>query len=214
MVKRIFWEDSYKKECISTIVSIKGNNILFDQTVAYAFSGGQISDSATINGIEILSAQINENYNIEYEVEDISQFSIGQKVTMKINWEKRYNLMKLHTAQHIVGEFIEKKQPGIKTSGSNIRDSKATLTYVFEENINTILPEVEFEINNFLHKKFDVQTSFDKHNINRRIWKCDEFNCFCGGTHIRNTNEIGKIKLKRKNSGKNSETVEITLESN
>ena len=76
MVKRIFWEDSYKKECISTIVSIKGNNILFDQTVAYAFSGGQISDSATINGIEILSAQINENYNIEYEVEDLSLIHI------------------------------------------------------------------------------------------------------------------------------------------
>jgi Ser-tRNA(Ala) deacylase AlaX len=56
-VKKIFWDNPYQTELQTTITSVNGNIITLKETIAYAFSGGQQSDSGTINGFTIMNAQ-------------------------------------------------------------------------------------------------------------------------------------------------------------
>ncbi|MCA9486486.1 hypothetical protein H6501_05590 [Candidatus Woesearchaeota archaeon] len=130
MVERLFWEDAYLCECEAKIVFVDGNVVRLDRTVFYAFSGGQVSDSGTIGGIVVLEARKTLDGDIEYVLEEEANFVVGDCVLVKIDWGKRYELMKLHTAQHLVAFFFEKISGLRERVGGNVRVGKASLTYV------------------------------------------------------------------------------------
>ena len=56
MTQKLFWQDPYLTECTSKVTSIDGNKVKLDQTIFYAFSGGQQSDEGTINDIKVINA--------------------------------------------------------------------------------------------------------------------------------------------------------------
>ena len=65
MTKKLFWKDPYQTTCTAKVTQINGNIIMLDQTIFYAFSGGQESDSGTINGIKVINAtKIGDKENI------------------------------------------------------------------------------------------------------------------------------------------------------
>jgi alanyl-tRNA synthetase len=212
VVKRSFLEDLYLTKCKAIVTEIAENIVKLDKTIFYAFSGGQISDSGTICGINVISVKVTENYDIEYELEEKPKFNVGDVVDVKIDWEKRYELMRLHTAQHVVADFFEKETGINETTGGNIRMGKATLSYFVEYTITDVLTKIEILVNDFIKKDIKIETWTDKEDKNKRWWKCGEFKCPCGGTHVKITSEIGNIKLKRKNGGKNREDIIILLD--
>jgi len=208
--KNLFWEDPYMKECEAKAVSINGNEVKLDQTIFYAFAGGQQSDSGTINGINVLEARKNGE-EILYTLEKEPDFKEGDTVKVVIDWDKRFRIMKLHTAAHIAWFFFERKTGINKLIGSNVTVDKSRVDYEYSESIAPLLPEVEENTNTYLAEGHKIKTYDDPTKSGRRIWECDGFKTFCGGTHVENTVEIGKIKLKRKNIGSGKERMEITL---
>lgn len=94
-VKKIFWENPYLTELEARVTSIDNNVITLDQTIAFAFSGGQQSDSGTIGGFQIIEAK-KEGKEIFYTIEQNHNLLLNQNVMVAIDWEKRYRLMRLH----------------------------------------------------------------------------------------------------------------------
>lgn len=210
MTKKLFWEDPYKTECEATVLSINGKEVILDQTIFFAFSGGQESDSGRINGIPVKEA-IKSNDNIIYVLEDEPNFKKGDKVIVKIDWEKRYKIMRLHSAAHII-YFLFAEKTGIrKLIGSNITKEKARLDYEYPEPITDILPEIEEKANELFSKDVEIKTYPDENDKSRMLWECLNWKIPCGGTHVKSTKEIGKVKLKRKNIGSGKERIEIYL---
>ena len=211
--KKLFWEDPYLKECEATVMKINEREVVLDQSIFYAFSGGQASDSGTIGEIPVKEA-IMSNDDIIYILEREPNFKVGDKVKVKINWDKRFRIMRLHSAAHVVYFLFKKKTGADKIIGSNVSEEKSRLDYLYEENISSILPEIEKEANELLSKDIPVKIYFDEKNLGKRLWEPEgmpEWKCPCGGTHVKNLKEIGKLKLKRKNIGKGKERIEITL---
>ncbi len=208
--KNLFWEDPYLKECGARVVSVNGDEIKLDQSIFYAFSGGQQSDSGTINGINVLEAR-KEGDDIVYKLEKTPDFREGDTVKVSIDWDKRYKIMKLHSAAHIVWFFFEKKSGTRRIIGSNVTVDKSRVDCEYPESIAPLLPETEESSNKFITEGHEVKAYDDAEKPGRRIWESAEFRTFCGGTHVKNTSEIGKIKLKRKNLGAGKERIEITL---
>src|SRR3989338_1805732 len=105
MTKKLFWEDPYQTECTAKVTSIDNNKVKLDQTIFYAFSGGQLSDEGTIGGIKVLEAKKEgdkENImDIEYTLADDPSFQVGDVVEVKIDPIRRENLRRLHSAAHI-----------------------------------------------------------------------------------------------------------------
>ncbi len=215
--KKLFWEDPYTVECSATVIDIKGRIIKLDQTVFYAFSGGQLSDEGTIGGIKVLEAKKQgekENIiDIEYTLEKNPVFQVGDRVEVKIDPSRRANLQRLHSAAHIVYYFVIEKLGKVQINGSEIQPEKARMDFGYNESLTEKVPEIEIAVNAFILQNHPIVMQPDPQKPDLRWWTCEQWRMPCGGTHVRNTSEIGPLKLMRRNKGKGRERIEMYLTS-
>ncbi len=214
-MKKLFWDDPYLDSCEAKVTSIEGNRVKLDQTVFYAFSGGQASDFGTIGGVNVVEAvkagDKESIIDITYVLEKDPEFKVGDEVEVKIDVERRNKIRNLHSAAHIVWYFVEEKLGKLNSIGSNVSVDKSRLDYLLETPISEHLLEIEEKVNKFIEEDHEVITNVDEEKPDLRWWVCDDWKMPCGGTHVRSTKEIGRIKLKRKNIGAGKERIEITL---
>lgn len=96
-MKKVFWDNPYQTQLKTKVQSIEGNKVLFDETIAYSFAGGQEHDKAWVNGIEIINS-VREGNLIYYFLPDGHGLQVGDSVDMVIDWLRRHALMRLHFA--------------------------------------------------------------------------------------------------------------------
>ena len=215
MVKKLFYDDQYQKEFEAKVTVIDGNNVELDQTCFYPEGGGQAGDTGSINGIEVIDTQKDKKMGLKviHILEKSPNFKVGDKVHGKIDWEKRYRTMRLHSAAHLMEYFFYQVFGKQKRIGSSVDYTKDRSDYESPERLNPEkLKQVQDLVNEFIKQNHEITTWADKNNSEFRYWKADKFEEPCGGTHPRNTKEIGNIKLKRKNYGKGIERIETTLD--
>jgi Ser-tRNA(Ala) deacylase AlaX len=211
-VEKIFWIDPYLAELNARVTSVVKNTITVEKTIAYAFSGGQSSDTGTINGYKILKAEKIEK-EILYTLEVLHDISVGDEVLIQIDWERRYRIMKLHFAAEIILELVNQHFGQPQKIGANITDSKARLDFVWDKNISETFTFLQSEATWIIEANLPIISDFSDLENEKRYWEIKGFGKVpCGGTHIKTTGEIGSILLKRDNIGKGKERIEISLE--
>lgn len=209
MVEKVFWTNPYLTELETRISSTNGNVITVEQTIFYAFSGGQESDTGTIGGYAVQEARKN-GHEIMYTIEEGHGLQAGDPVTMTIDWERRYRLMRLHFAAEVVLELAYKHLAGIEKIGAHIAEDKARIDFIWHENISKSFPQIEREANDIVRDDHPIISAFSDEGNGRRYWEIKDFSRVpCGGTHLKQTGEVGEIKLKRNNIGKGKERIEI-----
>ncbi|MBM7867638.1 alanyl-tRNA editing protein [Heliobacterium gestii] len=213
-VKKMFWIDPYRSELSAKITSVEGNIITLDRTIVYAFSGGQASDSGTINGYQIIEAR-KTGKEVLYTIEPNHNLQPDCEVELKIDWNKRYKIMKLHFAAEIILELVYQNFNHPKKIGANITEEKARLDFEWKGNISEAFPILEEKARVIIRSNYDIISDFSDEENEERYWEIEGFaKVPCGGTHIKKTGEIGDILLKRgKRLGSNKERIEIYLQS-
>ena len=211
-LRKLFWEDPYLKEINARVTSVNDHVITLDKTIAYAFSGGQASDSGTVNEYKIIEAK-KFGKEILYTIDPSHHLIVNDEVIVKIDWDKRYKIMKLHFAAEIILELIYQNFNRPEKIGANITEDKARLDFKWEGNISEIIPFLESRAREIIESNFDIVSQFSDEENEMRYWEIEGFaKVDCGGTHIRKTGEIGDIILKRgKSLGSNKERIEIYL---
>lgn len=210
-VKKLFWDNPYLTECNAVVTSIDGNRITIDQTIAYAFEGGQQSDIGTIGGYEILNSE-RQGPEIYYTLPVNHTLSAGDKAKVSIDWEKRYRIMRLHFAAELVLELVYQNYNHPEKIGANITYDKARVDFYWDGNISETFPFLEAELRKMIDADLDITSLFSDEEKERRYWEINNFaKVACGGTHIRKTGEIRTLRLKRNNPGKGKERIEIYL---
>ena len=211
MTKKIFWKDPYLTQLDTHITGVEGNDITVEQTIFFAFSGGQESDYGTIGNNPVLQAR-KEGKEIVYTLENIHGLKPGDQVSMKIDWERRYKLMRLHFAAEIVLELVYQNLDSIKKIGAHISQDKARIDFKWDENISKVLPLLQKKVLGIIEANQEIISAFSDEETEKRYWEIKGFaRVSCGGTHLRKTGEIAEIELKRKNPGKGKERIEIYL---
>lgn len=211
-VKKLFWENPYLTELEAKIMSVKGNVITLDKTIAFAFSGGQQSDAGTIGGFQIIEAK-KEGKEIYYIIEKNHNLIPNQDVMVIIDWEKRYRLMKLHFAAEIILELVYQNYNHPEKIGANITVDKARVDFLWDGKISEIFPELQGKANSIINSNLDIISDFEDEENEKRYWCIEGFaKVPCGGTHLKRTGEIGPITLKRNNLGSGKERIEIYLQ--
>ena len=211
MTNKIFWENPYLCELTSRVTSIDSQTIELSETIFYAESGGQESDHGTIGGIEVIRAD-KTGTRIQYTLNSAPPFSIGDNVITIISWPRRYSLMKLHFAAELVLECFYKRLT-IEKIGAHISEDKSRIDFRYDGNIGSLAEDIEKQVQEIVDADLVVESRFSDIGQERRYWKINEFSQVpCGGTHIRRTSEVGKVKLRRRNLGRGKERVEITVE--
>lgn len=210
-VRKIFWEDPYRTELTTSVTGISGNVITLKETIAYAFSGGQQSDEGTINGFKIVKAQ-KLGKEIFYTIDERHNLKPNDIVHLKIDWDKRYKIMKLHFAAEIVLELVNQHFGRPQKIGANITSEKSRIDFIWSNDISEIFPVLEQKLNDLIQSDQVIISAFSDEAEEIRYWRIDGFGqVACGGTHILKTGEIGSLRLQRRGQGKNKERIEIYL---
>jgi Ser-tRNA(Ala) deacylase AlaX len=230
----LYLEDSYLKESDADVVSVKdGKYVVLDKTVFYPKGGGQPWDTG-----QILKGD--QTYNIVYvgrfsgaishEV-DRAGLKEGDQVHCVLNWERRYKLMRSHTAAHIFAALLC-NGTGALITGNQLEEDKVRFDFSLKEYDREILEKYLDETNKLTAKGADVrcywlprEEALEIPGIIKmaaalppdipelRIVEIEGIDKQAdGGTHVRNLREIGQIKLlKTENKGKNNRRVYFTL---
>ena len=210
-VRKVFWDDPYQTELQTTVTAVNENIIMLKETIAYAFSGGQQSDDGTINGFKILKAE-KVGKEIFYTIDDGHNLQTGDTVLLKIDWDKRYKIMKLHFAAEIILELVNQNFNRPEKIGANITSEKSRIDFIWENNISEMFPVLEQKAQELIEADKPIVSAFSNEADEIRYWKIEGFGQVpCGGTHIKRTGELGALKLKRDRQGKSKERIEIYL---
>ncbi len=211
MTEKIFWENPYLTELDTPVVSVDGSAVMLEQTILFAASGGQESDTGTIGGFSVLRAW-KDDHDILYELPEDHTLCVGENVHISVSWERRYRLMRLHFAAELVLELTYRQVPGIEKIGAHISEEKARLDFAWGRNISDLFPSVRSQVAHLIEENHQIVSAYSDRERERRYWEIEGFaKVPCGGTHLRRTGEIGNITLKRNNIGKGKERIEILL---
>jgi Ser-tRNA(Ala) deacylase AlaX len=214
MTKKVFWEDPYLTQLDTFITSVTEDDVTVEQTIFYAFSGGQESDAGTIGNHRVLLARKNGKA-IVYTLEKGHGLKSGDPVTIAIDWDRRYKLMRLHFAAEIVLELAYQNLDAIQKIGAHIAPDKARIDFEWDENISTRFPLIKEKARAIIQANTDIVSAFSDEEQEKRYWEIREFaRVPCGGTHLRKTGDVGEIELKRKNIGRGKERIEIYVNEN
>lgn len=209
MTKKIFWDNPYLTELNTVVETVCDNRITLRETIFYAFSGGQESDSGTIDHYSVLEAK-KEDKQIYYTLSNDHQLKQGDDVLIKIDWARRYQLMRLHFAAEVILELVYQRIPNIKKIGAHIAQDKARIDFQWKNNMSSLLESLQRAARDIVNADELIVSAFSDELNERRYWKINAFSqVACGGTHIRRTSEIGQIRLKRRNRGQGIERIEI-----
>ena len=228
----IFEENAYKKEIETKIKRLdKDNKIIeLEDTIFYGKSGGQPGDIGEIivDGEKIeINDTLKSGNSIEHLSKEIINLSVDQKVLARINWQRRYKHMRMHSALHLMCAAIP-----LGVTGGQIGFGKSRLDFndpdkqinkeELEEKINSLMKEnheidYEFIDSKILEKQPELVRTMSvkppKIEGKLRFVKIGTVDFQpCGGTHVKSTNEIGEIKIgKIENKGKMNRRVNILL---
>ena len=232
MTELLYLDDSYKKEFDAKVTRVEGSNIILDRTAFYPASGGQPGDTGllVVGGKEYKVIATKKSPDVLHEVneEGIKQ---GDNVTGLIDWARRYRFMRGHTACHVLSYVVNKKT-GALITGNQIAEDKCRIDFDLENFDREQIGSFEKKTNELISEGIDVNTKFlpreeafqipsvlKLKNVlppsveSIRIVEIGDYDAqACGGTHVKNTDEIGKIEItKAENKGKNNRRVYFVL---
>jgi Ser-tRNA(Ala) deacylase AlaX len=210
-VEKLFWQDPYRTSLDTRIVAIEGDQVMLEETIFYAFSGGQESDAGTIGGRTVLEAR-KDGRDIRYTLEPGHDLKPGDPVVVEIDGARRLKLMRLHLAAEIILELAYQNLPGIQKIGAHIAEDKARIDFEWPENISRLFPLMQEKAGALIVADHPIVSAYSDEATQRRYWEIASFaRVPCGGTHLKRTGEIGALALKRVNIGKGKERIEIRV---
>ncbi|MBL4666166.1 MAG: alanyl-tRNA editing protein [Sneathiella sp.] len=220
MTIALFRDDSYQTSCSATVVAInERNGITLDQTVFYPTGGGQPGDTGKMTLVDGTSVQILTTVKgdtpdeiVHVLEENAALPSVGDSVTVEIDWEKRYRLMRMHSCLHLLSAALPYPVTGGQVSDGKGRLDfdlpeatldKAEITEMLNALIAQDLPvtsdwitDEELDAKPELVKTMSVQPPRGSGKI--RLIKIQDTDLQpCGGTHIRKTSEIGAGRVRK-----------------
>lgn len=236
MTELIYQNDSYLKEVESRVVGVQGNKIILDQTIFHPRSGGIENDTGWIvyGGVEMRVTNVyieKETGNVIHELEGEVEIPLGSKVMLRLNWDRRYRLMRLHTAAHILSAVMYNDYKALITGG-NITEEYGYDDYSLEAFDKEVFEKAVEKANRIVMQGLEVKiywlprdealkipgivklASKMPPSVEKlRIVEIPGVDIQAdGGPHVKNTSEIGEIvMLKVENKGKNKKRLYFTV---
>jgi len=235
ITRPLYLEDSYLRECTAKVVSIKdGKYVILDQTIFYPKGGGQPYDTGQIaKDKEIFKVVYTGKFSgeISHEVNRLG-LKKGDRVCCILDWNRRYKLMRNHTAAHVFASLLC-DDTGALVTGNQLEEDKIRFDFNLEEyNPNIVTTYIE-KANEIFKKAIPVKwyelpikealkipgvikmaealpPNIPKLRIVEIVGVDRQAD---GGTHVKNLTEVGQISLlKTQNKGKNNRRVYFTLD--
>ncbi|MCI4396479.1 MAG: alanyl-tRNA editing protein [Thermoprotei archaeon] len=230
----LFMDDSYLKECEATVLESLPGRVVLDRTVIHPRSGGLVSDTGTLKvgdaSYKIVEA-IEEGEEVVHMISGQEKIPPGQRVKVELDWERRYRIMRAHTALHVLISILN-KNVGALVTGNQVTEDVSRVDLNLEKPDKELVSLAIAEANRILAEGHPVKIyymsreeamkvegivklakamppSVDKLRIVEIVGVDIQAD---GGPHVKDTKEVGQIQfLKLENKGKNNRRVYFKL---
>ncbi len=233
----LYQKDSYIKEFEAKVLKVEGEKIVLDKTAFNPRSGGLEHDTGVLlkNGEEYRVVKVlidKESGDVVHYLENPNHnIRVGDEVKGIIDWNRRYRIMRLHTAAHILSAIMYRDY-GALITGGHISPDKAYDDYSLEEFNPEIFRKAVEKANEIVKQGIEVKIYWLKREealkipgivklASRmppeieylRIVEIPGIDIQAdGGPHVRNTREIGEIVfIKAQNKGKKRKRLYYTV---
>jgi misacylated tRNA(Ala) deacylase len=235
--KPLYLYDSYMKEFESKIELVTANHIVLDQTAFHPLTGGVAYDMGYLmNGglkYQVVKVEINrETKDISHILEEKADLNQGEHVKGILDWDRRYRLMRFHTAAHLIAAIMYNDYNALVTGGQiDYKHAKIDFNLprtdreIFEAAVEKANEEASRNVSlriYFLTRKealkipgiVKLAERMPPQEKELRIVEIPSIDVQAdGGPHVKNTKEIGKIHLlKIENKGKNKRRIYFDAE--
>jgi len=216
MTELLYETDAYLKEFDATVTGhdTEQNGVLLDRTAFYPGGGGQPNDTGKliVDGVEYPVINVKRG-NVHIFAGDLPP--VDTEVTGLIDWNRRYQLMRTHTAMHILCGVVWRDY-GAQVTGGNMEPLKGRMDFEFERLEKDLVREIEATINREMAQGYNVRVrivpreqafqipDLIRTKINLLPKGIEEVRTVelvgldlqaDGGTHVANTEEVGPIRI-------------------
>jgi len=227
MTEELFRDDAGLRECSAVVVALAEGGVILDRTVFYPLGGGQAGDAGTLllaDGQRIAIADTRKSkeqpgaiLHLPAPDADLSPLSPGVALTAQIDWERRHRHMRFHTSTHLLCALVPHPVDGCSITAGYARldfhmteplDKEflnaglARLVAEAHEVRHRWISEADLDANPGLVRSMSVQPPRGLGRV--RVLEIDGVDLQpCGGTHVRNTADIGAVlvtKIEKKSA--------------
>ena len=218
MTEFVFRADSYRRTLSAIVTEVTTDGIVLDRTIFYAASGGQpndigrivAADGRTVPIVNVVHPAGDKTQIVHLPSDGAPGLAPGDAVTLEIDWDRRYRLMRMHTALHLLSVVFP-----FPVTGGSVGEDKGRLDFdmpevpdnlaELEARLNAMvaghhaitqewITDAEMAANPGLIKTMKVKPPMGQGRV--RLIRIGDVDLQpCGGTHVANTSEIGPLKL-------------------
>ncbi|CAB3695649.1 alanyl-tRNA editing protein [Achromobacter pestifer] len=213
-----FDDEPYLGQCDATVIAVSPDGIELDETVCYARSGGQAGDTGTLTladgRVLTLSDTVyaDDRQRILHVLDGDTAPQVGDRVVVAIDWPRRHRLMRLHTCLHLLGSLVPAPVTGCSISPDSARIDfdlpESTLEKTdLTDRLNALInARTDVAVNCITPEELAAQPDLVRTvgaappagTASIRIIEIPGVDRQpCGGTHVRNTAEIGPIAVTK-----------------
>ena len=232
-MEALYLEYPYLKEFLAEVLKVDGRNVILDKTAFYPAGGGQPHDTGSLFRAEgefrVIAVKKSDGEIVhELDKEGVKE---GDSVKGVIDWARRYKLMRMHTAAHVLATVFH-RTAGALITGNQLGEGQSRIDFALEdfdrekigfffEEANKIVA-IDLKVRLYWLSReeamqnpelFKLAAGF-KHDFEKiRIVEIGEVDKQAdGGCHVRSLKEIGTIEfLKAENKGKSNRRVYFTV---
>lgn len=241
MTDLLFLRDAYLRQFTATVTALggddgSGHSVALDKTAFYATGGGQPNDTGTLSFDGTTAAVTNvrkSGATVWHTIDDDSPLpAVGQEVEGVIDWDRRHQLMRTHTAMHLLCGVIWNEY-GTAVTGGNMEPMSGRMDFEFDPLPEGFAARVQQLVNDEIAKNRPIEISFldrgaalaDPDLIRTKVNLIPESvqeirvvdivgldKQADGGTHVQSTAEVGTFTvLKTESKGKGNKRIRISL---
>jgi misacylated tRNA(Ala) deacylase len=231
---RLYWQDAYQAEFTASVLAAADGWWALSATAFYPGGGGQPPDTGVLvtEGQEAAVTGVRSEGGLVWHRTTLP-LATGQDVRGRVDWPRRYRLMKYHTLLHIVNTVMLDRHQALIT-GADIGEAQARIDFdvdaplrearaAIEAAVNAVIeqslalvaafvPEAELTRNPRLVRTLEVSPPVENGRV--RTLEIAGFDTqACGGTHVHSTAELGRCRVTRvDNKGKRNKRLYVVLE--
>jgi len=221
MTELICQVDAYQKVCDASVIEVDSDNrgIALDRTVFYPGGGGQPHDTGTLTcGKQVYFVERVKKtggHAFHYLNGNEAMPEVGDPIHCSIDWDRRYQLMRTHSALHVLCGVVFRDY-GAQVTGGDMEPLQGRMDFEFETMQKELVEEIEAAVNSEIRKSHQVQVAIlpraqaflipdlIRTKINLLPEGIQEVRVVeivgldlqaDGGTHVNNTSEIGRIRV-------------------
>jgi misacylated tRNA(Ala) deacylase len=239
MTELIYQTDSYVQSFGASVTAVDHENhgVVLDQTAFFPGGGGQPADTGTLTAGETIYT-VKRAKRIGGQLVHLLEGegdlpAVGSQVHCDLDWERRYQLMRTHTAMHVLCGVIFRDY-GASVTGGNMEPLEGRMDFEFETMRKELVEEIEKAVNLEVANARDVKVAIlpreeafkipdlirTKINLlpegikEVRTIEIEGLDLQAdGGTHVRNTSEVGKMRVvDYKSKGKINKRIYVKVE--